>query len=101
MYRDAWGFGGDNTSFFSVGTKKQKNLCEYVWGHPHALCFWGVAPQANFAAWGFVWGGFAWVCDTGVSLLYAGPNQDPWGCTTGDFQTILAGIGQKYIQHDP
>ena len=101
MYRDAWGLGGGNTSFFSVGTKKQKNLCEVCVGTSPRIIFLGVAPQANFAAWGFVWGGFAWVCDTGVSLLYAGPNQDPWGCTTGDFQTILAGIGQKYIQHDP
>ena len=40
----------------------------FVWGHPHALFFaWG-APHANFLAWGFVWGGCAWVCDTGVSI---------------------------------
>ena len=72
-----------------------------MWGHPHALFSWGVAPQANFAAWGFVLGRFAWVCDTRVSLLYAGPNHDPYGCAIGDFQTILAGIGQNYTQHDP
>ena len=87
------GIGGRQYKFFfSVGTKKQKNLCGVRVGTSLCLIFWGVAPQANFAAWGFVWGGFAWVCDTGVSLLYAGPNQDPWGCTTGDFQIILAGI---------
>ena len=57
----------------------------------------GSSPRKIFC----IWGGFAWVCNTGVSLLYAGPNHDPCGCTIGDFQTILAGIGQNYIQHDP
>ena len=59
---------GEKIQVFLWGRKNEKFCMGNVWGHPHALFFaWG-APHANFLAWGFVWGGCAWVCDTGVSI---------------------------------
>ena len=70
MYRDLWGCMGkheDCREKIPVFCGKTKN---FVWGVcgniPMHYFLHGELPTQIFFAWGFVWGGFAWVCDTGV-----------------------------------
>ena len=54
---------------FSVGTKKRKILCGECAGTSPGIILCMRSSPHNFFVWGFVWGGFAWVCDTGVSQV--------------------------------